>query len=288
MVMHEEPDGYKSSTSLASPSPSLYSQSSPSQSLSPSFMGMGSSQLVDRTLSHPLLSGPIKFLSAHTNDPVVRWAQKHSDAPFTAGRKWIVEHFQFGSCMFDYPGLKDRYTRLVGWTGLWVNYWTETVPKRKGDGAVVVEEGNEKEKVEARDKANDAALMEMGLVRSSSPAPPADVTSRQPPETLDAKVMQKVEKARLKQEKTAEKALKKQREVELKAKKIAHPRHFIVLPTGLGRRLGGSDKWEVVTIGGVQDEVAAHCGLFIRGHNLDYDGLVESVGQRVLAWCRTI
>src|ERR1700676_5174922 len=78
MVMHEEPDGYKSSTSLASPSPSLYSQSSPSQSLSPppSFMGMGSSQPVGPPLSHPLLSGPIKFLSAHTNDPVVRWAQK--------------------------------------------------------------------------------------------------------------------------------------------------------------------------------------------------------------------
>jgi hypothetical protein len=107
---------------------------------------------------------------------------------------------------------------------------------------------------------------------------------------MEAKAAKQVEKARLKEEKIAEKALKKQREAELKLKKkgVVPPRHFIVLPTGLGRTLGGSNKWESVVIGGVQDEVAAHCGLFIRTQNLDYDGFVENVGKRVLAWCETI
>jgi len=267
---------------------------------------MGSSQLVDRTLSHPFISSTLNFLSAHTDDPVVRWARKHSDAPFAAGKKWIVEHFQFGSCMFDVPGLKERYARLVRWDGLWVNYWTETLPRRKTDGAVVVETGSEKETYEERDRNNDAALLENGMTEPSTPTPKplplSDATSDAPSETPDTptieldkaaqkaerKAAEKAEKTRLKEEKNAEKALKKHREAEMKAKAIIPPRHFIVLPTGIGRVLGGSDKWESVIIGGVQDEVAAHCGLFIRGQNLDYDGLVERVGQRVLAWCEVI
>jgi hypothetical protein len=106
----------------------------------------------------------------------------------------------------------------------------------------------------------------------------------------EAKAAEKAEKSRLKGEKAAAKSLKKQRQAELKTKKkgMIPPRHFIVLPTGLGRALGGGDKWEAVIIGGVHDEVAAHCGLFIRGQNLDYDGLVERVGKKVLAWCETI
>jgi len=264
---------------------------------------MGSSQLVDRTLSHPFISGPLKFLSAHTDDPVVRWARKHSDAPFAAGKKWIVEHFQFGSCMFDVPGLKERYARLVRWDGLWVNYWTETLPGKKVDGTAVVETDSEKETYEERDRNNDAALLENGMAGPSTSMSFSDATSEAPSEIPDTptvepdkaalkaerKAAEKAEKARLKEEKNVEKALKKNREAEMKVKKaIIPPRHFIVLPTGLGRVLGGSDNWESVIVGGVQDEVAAHCGLFIRGQNLDYDGFVERIGHRVLAWCETV
>jgi hypothetical protein len=34
----------------------------------------------------------------------------------------------------------------------------------------------------------------------------------------------------------------------------------------------------------VEDEVAAHCGLFIRAQNLDYDRFVERVGNVVKSW----
>ena len=205
--------------------------------------------------------------------------------------------------MFDAPGLKKRYATLVAWNGLWVNYWTETLPRRKGDGAAVIEGVTEKDTHEERDRVNDVALLEMGMAAPSAEQdtgadassdlqeiPPALDQRTESEIKMETKAAEKAEKTRLKEQKTADKALKKQREAELKArnKGIVPPRHFIVLPTGLGRALGGSDKWETVVIGGVQDEVAAHCGLFIRGQNLDYDGLVERVGKKVLTWCETI
>lgn len=266
------------------------------------------SQLVDHTVSN-LMSGPLKFISTHSDDPLVRWVRKHSDAPIAAGKKWIIEHFQFGSCMFDVPELKDRYAKLVRWDGLWVNYWTETIPRdsrHKIGDRVVLKEG-EAEAHAARLRNNDIALLETGIADLSPPASPPTNTSSEdmdatpqpptlgPPTESKAKAIQKAEtkaaeradKAQVKSNKAAEKALKKQREAQIKAEKkgIIPARHFIVLPTGLGRSLGGSEKWERVQIAGVHDEVAAHCGLFIRGQNLDYDGLVEKVGKRVLGWC---
>jgi hypothetical protein len=49
---------------------------------------------------------------------------------------------------------------------------------------------------------------------------------------------------------------------------------------------GGWEKWEKVVIDGADDEVAAHCGLFIREQNLEYDAFVERVGTRILGWIR--
>ena len=43
---------------------------------------------------------------------------------------------------------------------------------------------------------------------------------------------------------------------------------------------GGSEKWEEVWISHVENEAAAHCGLFIQGQNLEYDGLVVSTSRR--------
>ena len=305
------PEGYQSSTSLGSSlnrSPSPQPPPSHSQSLSPTSSSTNPMQLVDRTLSHPFISGPLKFLSAHTDDPVVRWARKHSDHPFAAGKKWIAEHFQFGSCMFDVPGLKERYARLVAWDGLWVNYWTETLPRKREHGTVVTGDVDEKDIHEESLRDNDVALLEMGMAGPSTeerstveavpehlPETPTLVEPRTQAEIdaadkAESKAAKNAEKARLKEEKSTEKALKKQRDAALKAKKkeVIRPHHFIVLPTGLGRTLGGGDNWEGVVIRGVHDEVAAHCGLFIRSQNLDYDELVERVGKRVLAWCKTI
>lgn len=182
--------------------------------------------------------------------------------------------------MFDVPGLKERYAKLVVWDGLWVNYWTETGSKQ--DGAAAAKTDNEMDVREQRERENDIALLETGMAGPSETQntllPGSRVSLGTDAQKADAKATKK-----------AEKALKKQHETALKAKKCVSPsRHFIVLPTGLGRRLGGSGKWECVTIGGVHDEVAAHCGIFIRSQNRDYDGFVERVGKKVLAWCETV
>jgi hypothetical protein len=78
----------------------------------------------------------------------------------------------------------------------------------------------------------------------------------------------------------AKRAKKKMRKAVKKA------RHFVVRPSSRPEfNPAGAEKWELVSIGGVNDEVAAHCGLFIRGQNLDYEGLIERVGQKIVDWC---
>ncbi|KAJ7766350.1 hypothetical protein DFH07DRAFT_352200 [Mycena maculata] len=321
-------DANRSSHSLHSlshsPSPSPHSAvlTPTSPQLNP--FGLPASPLVDKTLS---------FLSTHSNDPLVRWMRKHSDEPFSAGKRFIVEYFQFGSCMFDPSGLKERYARLVAWpSGLWINYWTQTSqrPPKEGEHAKKMD----KEEEEAD---NDVALLQTGMTSMStvesyataetslSPAPsfsapsfastatsqstasastiPSPVSPTSTSTSSDAKALARaadkerkaeekerrgLEKAREKELKTIQKQRVKEEKVEKARSKGKHGHHFIVLPTGLGQILGGSEKWEKVVIGGVDDEVAAHTGLFIRGQNLDYEGLVERVGKRVLGWCETI
>ncbi|KAF7343253.1 hypothetical protein MVEN_01757100 [Mycena venus] len=275
---------------------------------------------LDASPGAPFVDKTLSFLSAHSNDPLVRWVRKHSDEPFSAGMRFVVEYFQFGSCMFDPSGLKERYARLVAWPGgLWVNYWTQTLPRLPQDGGA-----RERELERAEDEAdNDMALLQTGMASmptgetlpsptlssvapsltstatatSQSPAsssvlpPPSPTVSSSDPKAL-AKATKAAEKERRAAEKARDKELKKLQKQRAKEEKDQKARakgkpghHFIVLPTGLGQILGGGDKWEKVVIGGVDDEVAAHCGLFIRGQNLDYDGLVERVGRRVLGWC---
>jgi len=96
----------------------LYGPSAPTIEPSPSSESHHRVSFLERTRD---------FLMSHSDDPLVRWARKHKDAPFSAGKRWILERFQFGSCMFDPVGLNSRYSRLVAWNGLWVNYWTQTV-----------------------------------------------------------------------------------------------------------------------------------------------------------------
>ncbi|KAF9261744.1 hypothetical protein L218DRAFT_961241 [Marasmius fiardii PR-910] len=276
---------------LSPPSPPQHHNSSSSLS-TPSPPG----SFIDRTRN---------FIFIHADDPLVKWAKKHHQAPFSAGKQWITEYFQFGSCMFDPPGLTSRYKRLVAWNGFWVNYWTVTLPRQESNVSPT-----EPAEVASADleMENDVALLGTGVAdrlsldSSSHPSIPGATspsllntsTSTPIPQPNDGN-----EKERKKAEKEREKELKKARkEREKKAKMAAKAaakadnekvgRHFVVLPTGLGAILGGGDKWEQIVIGGVEDEVAAHCGMFIPGQNLDYEGLVERVGKRVLDWCEKL
>ncbi|KAF5365189.1 hypothetical protein D9758_005348 [Tetrapyrgos nigripes] len=309
-------NSYDSSSHL-----SVHSPASSSPHLSPTNSSIPSvrppsptSRFIDRTLN---------LVSDTADDPFVRWLRKHSDEPFTASKRWVVEHFQFGICMFDPSGLKTRYTRLVSWNGLWVNYWTIT-PPRKGSSS----QGRDPQDhgVDAKQRSqlaaeNDVGLIEAGIsdgggLRPISPSThrksasfssatsllsytstsPSSLTSDmsdlqisttpkvESGTTLDPKA---AEKERKRRKKEVEK-LKKEREKEAKAlaktEKAKVGRHFIVLPNGLGSYLGGRDKWEQIVVGGVDDEVAAHTGLFIPSQNLDYEGLIERVSSKILGW----
>lgn len=64
-----------------------------------------------------------------------------------------------------------------------------------------------------------------------------------------------------------------------KKTKSKSPQHFIVLPWFL------SPHWVMVPVEKAHDEVAAHCGLFFRDQNLEYDAFVAKVGDIVLKWC---
>ncbi|KAF9453367.1 hypothetical protein P691DRAFT_801186 [Macrolepiota fuliginosa MF-IS2] len=212
----------------------------------------------------PLLDRVLNFASAQSNSPFARWVKKHSDDPLSAGKRWIVERSQFSGAMFDPTGLKERYVRLVNWKhGMWVNYWTQTLPRRS-DGTPLIHEDEESKGVQAA--YNNYGLVESGIIES-----PAGGSSLSEIDREWTKVTEKPKTAGVKSEVTKG--------------KVKDSRHFIVLPTGMGRKFGGEERWEKVVIGGVEDEVAAHCGLFIRGQNLDYDELVERVGTRVINWC---
>ena len=222
------------------------------------------------------LDQTIALLQRRGNESFARWLRKHADEPFTAGIRWIVEHFQFGACMFDPAGLKERYVKLVGWDGLWVNYWTETAPKKVNNG------------ISHEENAGRDRLMNdyVNLVGADLPLLSADSVSvsdgniPEKPDMNSATALIAVGRETLIPEK--KQPVKQDKERSIPA------RHFVVRPNRLCLSLGGEGKWEKVQIAGVDDEVAAHCGLFIPGQNLDYDGLVERVGKRLLGWCETL
>jgi len=178
--------------------------------------------------------------------------------------------------MFDPPGLKSRYSHLAKWDGLWVNYWTQT-PSDPTDGPG--EEGKEADTAECLN--NDDALVVNGVVSpiDGPSSPRSSISGSGPPSPGSSNSSKRSSFS------SPPRKLKKGRRSE-PSKKKGH--HFVVLPNGIGRNLGGWDKWENVIIRGVKDEVAAHTGLFIPEQNLDYDDLVERVGTKVLSWCQII
>jgi len=233
-------------------------RSTSSTSRSSGSFSQSSSLFLDRVMD---------FTSVQSKSPFVRWLKKHSDDPLAAGKKWIVERLQFGGAMFDPTSLKERYIQLVNWrNGLWVNYWTQTLPLPADDKHLDNKPGAPSDEELAY---NDKGLIESGLVE-----PPANDPPLSPIDQEWMKHVNKVKSSKAKSEKGKGKE--------------KHGRHFIVLPTGLGKKFGGGERWENIVVGGVEDEVAAHCGLFIRGQNLDYDGFVVRVATRIIAWCEQL
>jgi hypothetical protein len=315
--LRKTPAQNKHRTSLSSMSFDFFSMRPISRSRSPSPLLRTQSPLPlpsHSPVPPSLIEKALSYLQIAPDDPFVRWVRKHSDDPFNAGARWILEHFQFGLCMFDPIGLRERYKALVEWDGMWVNYWTESGVVNSSAGA-----GKEQR------ADNDAALVESGIVR---PSTPSSLSSTHPDVTVvassvtaatatsTAEVMssiseklpsfgrltkskikesqgpvQKESKASAKKDNDASKVAEKEDkavEKQPRANVKLHGHHFVVLPTGLGQVLGGLQYWEKLQIAGVQDEVAAHMGLFIRSQNLDYEGSVERVGKRILSWCERL
>jgi len=242
----------------------------------------------------------------------VLFLQKHSDAPISAMSRWVVKYFEFGFAMFDYSELWERYNKLERWNGAWVNFWTETVGHDETNG----ENGwtQDDKWVERWTTANGSALVvgkgggaispsvviENEFERAMKKAAEKDRKKR---EKEESKRREKEEKLRFKAEKQERERLKlegekaidegRQPPPEIRIKPTdsssptgqastsndkASPQHFITLPWS------SKDRWLKVKVSGVEDEVAAHCGLFIRSQNLQYDDFVARVGRVVLGW----
>lgn len=182
--------------------------------------------------------------------------------------------------MFDPLGLKSRYAHLVEWKGgLWVNYWTQTPPR------LVQKQASSSNEILLD---NDEALLTNGIISSGS----SDGLGTPDGGELQQSSSQPAEIPRPqdtpKQNKQAGKSKVKRKNKQEKGQELKSGKHFIVLPVGVGRILGGIDKWEQVLVGGVEDEVSAHTGLFMPNRNLDYEGLVERVEAKILDWCENL
>ncbi|CAE6457705.1 unnamed protein product [Rhizoctonia solani] len=107
----------------------------------------------------------------------------------------------------------------------------------------------------------------------------------------EQKSLEKEEKAARKEEERRAKEAERQAKKEAKerqkaldaaakrareADKISSPHHFVVLP-----RKGTDQNWICIPVEGADSEVTAHCGLFFREENHEYDRMVSDVGNIV-------
>lgn len=214
---------------------------------------------------HRILSLSAKidgFVSKHAANPFVVWLKRHQDDPFTAMYRWIVKNLEFGICMFDPPELLDRYSRLRKWNGRWLNYWTETV----GDeGIEAIQRNDSSHSGIIPNSTADFELIQRVSSEASSNSDMEDMGERNHNEMMKL-----------------QKDLREQRVYENTHKKRP-PRHFIVLP---GKEVRNS--WEKVKIRHAEDEVQAHCGLFIQRLNDEYEMLVSRVAGLVDYWCKDV
>lgn len=100
----------------------------------------------------------------------------------------------------------------------------------------------------------------------------------------------KAEEKRAKEERNAliKQAKAEQKQAELAAKQQAEkekpgtPRHFIIIPWD---STPSRTRWERVPVAGSPSEVDAHCGIFFREKNWEYDQFVERVSKWVQDLC---
>jgi len=252
------------------------------------------------------------FIAKHSTDPFVLFLQKHPDAPVSAMSRWVVEHFEFGFAMFDYSELWERYNKLERWNGAWVNFWTETVGQDESIGENAgAQDGKWVERWSTSDgralvvggrggAVSPSVIIEDEFERAMKKATEKERKKRDKEESVRRK---KEEKLQLKAEKQERERLQMERETairegrepppEIRTKPTdsspsseqmsssndrRSPQHFITLPWS------SKDRWLKVKVNGVEDEVAAHCGLFIRSQNPQYDDFVARVGRVVLGW----
>jgi hypothetical protein len=228
--------------------------------------------------------------------------------------RWVLEHFEFGFAMFDYTDLWERYNKLEQWNGAWVNFWTETA----GHGETNKDSGGTQDGLwterwstgdghalvvgRSKGAVSPSVVIEDAFERAMKKATEKERKRRDKAESIRR---EKEEKLRLKAEKQEQERLRMERErairegrevppeIEIKPTDAdlpppsvqtctdndkAGPQHFITLPWT------SKERWLKVKVTGVEDEVAAHCGLFIRSQNLEYDDFVARVGRVVLGW----
>ena len=259
------PSAHSSSTSLASSSTSWTPTLATSASR-PSSITTKVEKAVERI---------VEWQNLYATLP--RKVLRRAEDPLGAITSWLVEHFQFGACLLDPVGIRERYKALEAWEGHWVNIWTEVPAKGKDRGL-----GGTAKAWEEEDK----------YVRGALPSNTADVLHFA---NAEKHASDSESRSRAKARKAAGKALRKERKKERKpGSSSARPaRHFIVLPDVEGkrtesRRYGSLERWERFPILNVADEVEAHCGLFIRSKNPMYEKLVERVADVILDWSKTI
>ena len=165
--------------------------------------------------------------------------------------------------------------------GPWVHYWTQTAPHPVHKQPASQESSNiTTQKPKEMFLDNDNALLMNGIIsdvtvpegaigdelhQSSNPSMYSP-SSPQPTLQMTLPIKQ-AGKSRVKEKNKQEKTYGHR-----------HAKHFIIqLPKGLGHILDGVDKWEQAPIGGAEDEVKAHTGLFKPGRNFDYERLVDRV-----------
>jgi len=213
------------------------------------------------------------FVSKHAANPFVIWLKRHQDDPFAAMYRWIVKNLEFGICMFDPPELLGRFQDLRKWNGRWMNYWTETV----GDeGMEELQHRDSTHSMQHHDSVHSGIIpnstSDLELVQhSSSNLKASSISELEEMGECDREEMTRLQKQ-----------LQEQRVYENTHKKRP-PRHFIVLP---GKEV--RDSWERVKIRHAEDEVQAHCGLFMRNLNEEYEMLVSRVVGLVDYWCKSI
>jgi pimeloyl-ACP methyl ester carboxylesterase len=93
---------------------------SPVASTSASLLSPSDSNVSDPFSAQP--TGP-NFNPAFANDVIwnpsqkywesgLHFVQKHKDGLFKASKQYVMSHLEFGGCLADYPGLKNRYDHM--------------------------------------------------------------------------------------------------------------------------------------------------------------------------------